>query len=301
MHYDAIIVGGSYAGLSAALQLARARRTVCVIDAGQPRNRFAAAAHGFFGQDGAEPGAMISGARDQVLAYPTVTLVNDEAVSAQKEANGTFSIGTASGVTMTSSGVVLASGARDVLPEIPGIAERWGASVLHCPFCHGFEFSGRALGVLATRPLMSHHARLIKEWGPTTLFLNGPDDMDDATRSELQAADITVEPAVIAALEGEGRTLTGIRLDDHRLIPLDAIFISPQRKLNPLASQLGCELDEGPTGPVVRTDALRRTTVPGVYAAGDVMQASGNATTASADGVLAALALFRDLIFGATI
>lgn len=298
MDYDALIIGGSYAGLSAAMQLARARRTVCVIDSGKPRNRFAAAAHGFFGQDGVAPGTMISRARTQLLAYPTVTVMDDEAISAQRHPGGQFTVGTASGMPVTSRGVILALGVQDVLPEIPGLAERWGVSVLHCPFCHGFEFASERLGVLAAAPLTSHHARLIREWGPTTLFLNGLGDMDAAMRSELQAMDVLVEPGPIAALEGDGRTLTGIRLDDQRLVPLDAIFISPQRKINPLTTQLGCDLDEGPTGPVVQTDPFGRTSVPGVYAAGDVMQAAGNATTASADGVLAAMGLFRDLVFG---
>ena len=295
---DAIVIGGSYAGLSAAMQLARARRRVCVIDAGRPRNRFAATSHGFFGHDGAPPSEMIAGARDQLLAYPTATLIAGEAVAIQARDGQGFAVTLASGEQVTGSGVVLAHGVQDVLPGIPGVAERWGASVLHCPYCHGYEFAGRRLGVLYVNPTSSLQARFIADWGPTTLFLNGHDEIDGRERERLRERDVTIEPAPVIALEGEGTSLGGVRLEGGRVVAVEALFTHPGRQLGPLAGQLGCALDEGPHGLTVRIDAARRTTVPGVFAAGDVTTAAGNATLAAADGVLAGTALHRWLGFG---
>ncbi|HEU4521431.1 MAG TPA: NAD(P)/FAD-dependent oxidoreductase, partial [Thermoanaerobaculia bacterium] len=138
MRHDVIIIGGSFAGLSAAMYIARGRRSVCVIDTGAPRNRFAQHSHGFFGQDGSEPGAMLVTARTQVAAYPTVSFIDGKAVKAERTAHG-FSVTLATGETLESTKVVLAYGVSDELPSIPGLAERWGKSVLHCPYCHGFE------------------------------------------------------------------------------------------------------------------------------------------------------------------
>jgi thioredoxin reductase len=297
MHFDAIVIGGSYAGLSAAIQLARARRTVCVIDAGQPRNRFAAESHGFFGQDGAQPRAMIAQARAQLLAYPTVMMLNGEVVCALQTASEQFAIELASGEKLTASRLVLAHGVEDQLPDTPGISERWGTTVLHCPYCHGFEVGGQQLGVLNTIPASIHQAVLIPDWGPTTFFLNGIDELDAETREQLARRQVTVEPAPVVELLGDAPDLTGIRLDDGRIIPIAALFIAPRTRLSPLAAQLGCEFDESPFGPFIRTDAMKMTTVPGVFAAGDAALAM-NATIASAAGVMAGAALHRSLIFG---
>src|SRR3954468_23963922 len=142
MRHDAIIVGGSFAGLSAAMYVARARRSVCIVDAGAPRNRFAAHSHGFFAQDGSAPGAMLATARAQVAAYPTASFVEGEAVGAAREADG-FSVGLATGEVRGRRRGGPAFGISDEPPAIPGVAERWGSSVLRCPYCHGYEFSGQ--------------------------------------------------------------------------------------------------------------------------------------------------------------
>ena len=190
--YDVIVIGGSFAGLSAAMQLARARRRVCVVDAGQPRNRFAAASHGFFGQDGEPPLAMIEQARRKLAAYPTVGFVQGTVVSAtaQQRAgspeNG-FEVVLDDGTHMEAHKLVLAFGVQDGLPEIAGLRERWGASVLHCPYCHGYEFAGQRLGVLYHSAGSAMHAQLIADWGPTTLFLNGDTTLESADRERLLA------------------------------------------------------------------------------------------------------------------
>lgn len=305
MHHDALIVGGSFAGLSAAMQLARARRKVCVVDAGAPRNRFAAAAHGFFGQDGVPPLKMIADARAKLLAYPNVSFIAGRVASAQADGAGGFTAsldGGGQGDRQLSAGkLLLAFGVQDGFTDsIAGVRERWGTSVLHCPYCHGYEFGGRRLGVLIEAPFPPDHAMLIAEWGPVTLFLNDNNTVDHEARAKLQARGVVIEPGRIVALEGEGKNLSGVRLEDGRIVPVEAIFMMPRtRPASPLAEQLGCAFDNGPTGPFIRTDALKMTTVPGVYAAGDVTMAMHNATLASADGVMAGTSMHRAMVFGA--
>lgn len=213
MHHDAIVIGGSFAGLSAAIQIARARRSVCVIDAGNPLNRFAHESHGFFGQDGNEPRAIIAAARAQVQRYPTVRIVAGEARAA-RSVSGEFEVSVRDGAALTAAKLVLAFGISDVLPELPGLTERWGKSVLHCPYCHGFEYAEGRLGVLQTTPMAAHQALLVAEWGPTTLYLNGSEAPDEETQAKLARRGVTIEPARIAALRGENGALSSLLLED---------------------------------------------------------------------------------------
>ncbi len=297
MAFEVIVVGGSYAGLSAAMQLARARRKVLIVDAGQPRNRFAGASHGFFGQDGHQPEAMISAARDQVLAYPTMRFIQGEAVEASRDGEA-FAITLRDGNSHTGSRIVVATGVRDELPSLPGLAERWGVSVLHCPFCHGYEYAGRQLGVLATMPMI-HQAMLLPDWGPTTFFTNGVFDPDEEQAADLARRQVTVESTPVTALVGDGLALSGVRLADGRVVPIDALFVAPRARLvSSLAEQLGCALEDGPLGPVIAVDDGKRTSVPGVFAAGDAANRMQNATLASASGVMAGAAAYQSLVFG---
>jgi thioredoxin reductase len=288
------------------MQLARGRRSVCVVDAGQPRNRFAAASHGFFGQDGEPPLAMIAQARHKLAAYPTVTFVQGTVAQATAPAHSgqVFTVTLQDGTPLAARKLVLAYGMHDGLPDIAGLRERWGASVLHCPYCHGYEFAGQRLGVLYHSPQSGMHAQLIADWGPTTLFLNGDTTLDSAEHARLLALGIAIEPAPIAALEGTGQALTGVRLQsteggNAHVVPLAALYVaSATRPASPLAEQLGCAFDEGPMGPYVRTDVNKLTTVPGVYAAGDLTLMRHNATLASAEGVLAGTGAHQALVFG---
>ncbi len=297
MQHDALVIGGSYAGLSAAMQIARARRAVCVVDAGRPRNRFAEHSHGFFGQDGVSPLEAIAEARAKLAAYPNVTFLEGEAVRARRDDDGLFSIEMASGEALRAIKLVLATGVEDVLPDIPGLTERWGRSVIHCPYCHGYEFGGRSLGVLNVAPFSIHQALLIPDWGPTTFFLNGSDVPDDEGLRKLAQRRIAVEPAAVVAVEGAMPDMAGLRLTDGRLVEIDALFLGTRLRIGPLAAQLGCIFDDGPFGPIIRVDAAKMTTAPGVYAAGDGTRAQHNATFASADGVLAGASLHQALIF----
>lgn len=297
MHHDAIIIGGSFAGLAAATYLARGRRDVAVIDAGAPRNRFAQHSHGFLGFDGTAPGDILSRAREQVGAYPTVSFIAGEAVAAQKRETG-FAVTLGSGEVVNGSKLVLAFGIHDVLPDVPGLRERWGKSVIHCPYCHGYEFAGQRLGVLGLSPNSLHQAMLIPEWGPTTFFLNGQPEPDGPTLQELERRGVHIERERVVELRGDGTALSTVQLADGRQARIDALYIGAPTRLNsPIAEQLGCALDEGPLGKTVRTDAMKATTVADVWAVGDITRGGHSVSFAVADGVMAGTAAHRSLVF----
>lgn len=299
MFHDAIVIGGSFAGLSAAMQLARARRHVLVIDSDLPRNRFADAAHGFLGQDGRPPQTILREARRQLAAYPTVSFVAGRATEARAAGSG-FAVTLADGDAAQAARLVLATGVRDELPPIPGLSERWGASVLHCPYCHGYEVAGRPLGVLGDSPMSAHKAAMLMDWGPTTYFSQGAFEPDEAAAALLATRGATVERSPIVELLGKGSELEAVRLADGRTTPLAALFVAPQVSMaSPLAEQLGCAFEQGPAGPYLRIDPRGLTSVPGVYAAGDAANPLHNATLASAAGVMAGFGAHQSLAFAA--
>ena len=296
MPHDAIIIGGSYAGLNAAMQLARARRRVLVIDDNRPRNRFAARAHGVMGRDGVPGSEIAAEARTQVAAYPTAAFRRGEVVNARRGSCG-FEVDLADGGRVTGRRLMLAYGVQDILPDLPGVKERWGQTVLHCPYCHGYEIGGGPIGVLGAGPMSVHQAVMVAEWGQVVLFLDGKLEPDTDQSRMLARRGVIVEATPVAALEGEGPALDGARLADGRLIPLKAVFVGPRLRLNgDLAQALGCEIEETPIGQMIRTDDLKQTTVPGVFAAGDAARVMSNVTLAAADGVMAGIALHRSLI-----
>jgi thioredoxin reductase len=299
MTYDAIVIGGSFAGLSAAMQLARARRSVLVIDAGKPRNRFSAHSHGFFAQDGVPPLALIAAGREKLLHYPNVRFVHGEATRAQRNDDGSFSVDALDGERFAGEKLLVASGMVDILPEIAGVNERWGETVLLCPYCHGYEFGGARLGVLYVAPQSAHQAALVADWGEVTFFTQGHALEADAL-AMLAARGVSLEPSPVVELVGQAPALTGVRLADGRLMPIVALYLGTRSRMaSPIAEQLGCAFDEGPAGPLIRTDELKLTTVPGVYAAGDVARPMPNATWASSDGVTAGVAMHRAMVFDA--
>lgn len=296
MSHEVIVVGGSFAGLSAAMQLARARRRVLVVDAGLPRNRFARAAHGFFAQDGKAPSAILAEAVAQLLVYPTVTVVSGHVSTASASTEG-FVLVLADGREERARRLVLATGMRDELPPIPGLVERWGVSVLHCPYCHGYEVRDRELGVLANHPMSSHQALLIPDWGPTTYFTQGSFAPDEQQTARLAARGVAIEHSPVVELLGPAPQLEAVKLRDGRVVPIHALFTAPTvRMASPLAEQLGCAFEEGPTGPYLRVDDWKQTTVSGVYAAGDAASPMHNATLASAAGVMAGVGAHQSLV-----
>ncbi|MFK4003714.1 NAD(P)/FAD-dependent oxidoreductase [Qipengyuania sp. NPDC077563] len=287
--YDVIVVGGSFAGMSAAMQLARARQKVLVIDAGMPRNRFADEAHGFLGQDGRAPAAIIRDARAQLLRYPSAEVISGEAIAARADGDG-FAIEVAGSSEHRARRLVLATGVADELPPIPGMSERWGETVLHCPYCHGYEMRDLPLGVIAAHPMSAHQAVLIPDWGPTTYFTQGEFEPEPAEIHAFAARGITIERTPVVELMGEAPALDGVRLADGRLVEVAAVFTAPRtRPATPLAAMLGCVHEDGPTGPYVKIDEWGATSVAGVWAAGDGATPMHNATLASAAGVLAGI------------
>ncbi|GAB2627725.1 NAD(P)/FAD-dependent oxidoreductase [Novilysobacter erysipheiresistens] len=294
--HDVIVVGGSFAGLSAALMLARARKRVLLVDAGKPRNRFAAEAHGVIGHDGTPPEVLLGNAVAQLMAYPTVTLKVATATGVSGH-DGHFTLTLDGGERVEARKLVLATGVTDLLPDIRGMGERWGTGILHCPYCHGFEVAGRALGVLGTCAMSTHQALLIPEWGPTTYFTQGQFEPDDGERRLLQALGVAIETTPVVAVEGAGRTLERVLLADGRSVSIAAMFLAPAQKLaSDLAVRLGCELDSGPLGPFVKVDGMKQTSVAGVFAAGDLAAPMQSAPMALAAGQMAGLAVHRALM-----
>jgi thioredoxin reductase len=295
MTHDAIIIGGSYAGLSAALQLARARRRVLVIDAGERRNRFAAHAHGFLSRDGDAPGTIAAIGRDQLLAYPTVEWLEARATSARRIGDDELEV-TTDGATHTGRRVVLALGVVDELPELPGVAERWGKTVFHCPYCHGYELGGDPIAALATQPMSHHIAMMLPDWGPTTFFLQGH-QLEPDVRAGLERRGVTIEEAPVLAVTGDDRITLLLAYD--RAPSFAGLFLLPRtRPASPLAAQLGCALEDGPLGQFITTDLVKKTTAPGVFACGDAALAMGSVAFAVADGARAGASAHQSLVYG---
>lgn len=294
MSYDAIIVGGSYAGLSAGLQLARARRRVLVVDAGVRRNRFASHSHGFLGQDGRAPEEIVADGRVELMDYPNVTWLAGEAAEATREGDG-FQVRLVDGQTLAARRLVLAGGVRDELPAIDGLAQRWGRYVFHCPYCHGYELNLGRIGVLAVSPMSMHHAMMLPDWGSTTLFTNGAFLPDAEQLEQLARRGVIVEPDRVTALSGER---VDINLADGRCVALDGLFVLPRTHQNsPLAEQLGCTLADGPMGRYLQTSETQETSVPGVFACGDAALAAGSVALAVGTGARAGAGAHQSLIF----
>ncbi len=297
MHTDVAIIGGSFAGLSAALQLARARRNVTVIDAGEPRNRFAAASHGFLTQDGAKPAEILAEARRQLAAYPTVRMVEGRAEKVFGITDA-FSITLQEGEELSARRIVLAHGVSDSLPDIPGLAAEWGKRVAHCPYCHGYEFGGGPLGVLAANGEVAlHHAMLVREWGPVTLFLNGVVEPDPAMLQQFEARGVAVERRPVTAVVSGAEGLS-VQLADGNAVDIVGLFTQPRSlPSTDIGEQLGCLHVESPFGPILKVDETKQTTVSGVFAAGDIARPAPNVPFAVADGAMAGVAAHRSHVF----
>ena len=296
--YDVIIIDGSYAGLAAALQLVRARRRVLILDGGQRRNRFASHSHGFLGQDGQPPGAIAAKGKAEVLAYPTVTWKDALAAEAVRTPDG-FVV-RAGGDEFRGKRLILATGVVDELPAVPGLEERWGKRVFFCPYCDGYEFGLGSLAVLATSPQSARFAILISEWagpGQTTFFLNGQPEPDAHELAQLASRGITIEREPVTSVGGDERSVE-VHLRDGRITKRDGLFLLPRTRLKgPFAEELGCELETGPLGSFYKTDAMKETTVKGVFACGDVATPMPAIAFAVADGVRAGNGAHQSLIF----
>ncbi|MGV8838268.1 NAD(P)/FAD-dependent oxidoreductase [Cellvibrio sp.] len=293
--FDVIVIGGSYAGMAGALQLARGRRQVAVIDAGIRRNRFAEHSHGVLGQDGKSPALIASEAKAQLLEYPNLTWIEGTVESAEK-AGDLFTVITGDNKTLSAKRLLLASGVSDHLPAITGLQDRWGKTVFHCPYCHGYELNQGLLGVLAVSEASVHQALLIPDWGPTTLFTNNCFTPNELQLKQLAARNVRIETEPVSEIAGEQSAV--VKLANGRLVELAGLFVASLTKpASPIAYDLGCELAESPIGFYVKTDEFKQTTIPGVYACGDLGRAMGSVTFAIGDGAQAGFAVHRSLIF----
>lgn len=296
--YDAIVVGGSFAGLSAAMMLARARRRLLLVDAGQPRNRFAAASHGFLGQDGVAPAEIMREGLTQLARYPTVDFVHAEALTASLDEEGA-SLTLSDGAAVRARKLILATGVADDLP-LESMRPRWGVSVLHCPYCHGYEVRDRSLAVIANAPGAAHQALLLPDWGPTTFYTQEAFEPSPEEAAQLAARGVEIDRTPVVELLGNGAETRALRLADGREVPAGVVFTAPRTRMaSPLAEQLGCAFADGVTGPYVRVDETQQTSLPGVFAAGDAASQMYNATLASAAGVMAGVAAHRALVLEA--
>ena len=294
MNPDVLIVGGSYAGIAAGLILARARRPVTIIDSGLPRNRAASHSHGVLGQDGVSGAELLKNARQQLLDYPSVRWVQGEVVQAQSSADG-VEVRTADGQVLAARKLLLATGIADQLPELPGLAERWGSTVLHCPYCHGYEVGGGAIGLLGGHPMSAAKAPLFAEWGNVTFFSQGL-PISDEERAAMQQRGVQIETTPVVGVQGDQPTWLEVELADGRRIAQRALFVpAMQQMATPLVQQIGCTLVESMMGVLVEVDMMKQTSVPNVYAAGDATTV-GNITLAMAEGVRAGIGVHHALV-----
>jgi thioredoxin reductase len=296
--FDVVIVGGGVAGLSAALVLGRARRRVLVLDGGMPRNAPAEAAHGVFTRDGTPPHELLAIGREQLLPYESVELQPLQAKEISQVPGG-FRIECSDGVEVQARKVLLATGVVDELPEIPGFRELWGSRVFQCPYCHGWEVRDEPLGVYARGEAAMHMAPLIHNWSRNIVLLSdGPDQLDDQQRATLTRLGIELQDASVVALEETDDGRVRVRLASGDALLLSGIFaVAAQRPRNELARRLGCELvEEGFVPGAIKVDPTGQTTVPGVYAAGDVTGQAAQLTLASASAVNAAAQINFSLV-----
>ena len=288
--YDVVVVGGGAAGLNAALVLGRARRRVAVVDAGAPRNAPAAHMHGFLSRDGMPPKELLSVGRAEVTGYG-VEIVDDRVLALEPG----FSVRLGGGQVLTARRLVVATGVGDQLPDIPGVRERWGRDLLHCPYCHGWEVRDQPLGVLGTHPGAVLHAQVVRQWSADVVFFAHTHDVSPAEQAQFDARGIKVQPGEVSRLVVEDDRLTGVELADGRVVPRAAVFVRPGNVPHPdgLLSGLGCALDDDGF-PVV--DRTGRTTMAGVWAAGNVVDPRAQVITAAGAGSAAAIAVNADLV-----
>ncbi|GAB3189902.1 NAD(P)/FAD-dependent oxidoreductase [Nesterenkonia suensis] len=290
--YDALVIGGGPAGLSAAVALGRSLRRVLIIDAGAPRNRFASHMHTVLGHEGIDPAELLRRGRQEALSYGAdlVTGRVSRLAESTGEAGPTSLVATLEdGRTVFGRVVIAAGGLSDDLPEIPGLAERWGRSVLHCPYCHGWEVRGQRIGVLATSPLALHHAELLRQWTDRlTFFSAGAGELPEETAARLRSRGVTIETVEVAAVEGQGSALSSVALADGRHVPVDALFtLGALRPHDEFLAGFELERAPSPMGDVLTVDATGRTSHPRIWAAGNLASPGANVVVAMSAGTMA--------------
>lgn len=291
---DVAVVGGSFAGVSAAIMLARARRYVVIIDDGQTRNRFARLSHGFLGMDRAAPEAIRAKGLAEVLTYPTAWLVEGRVGRISGEA-GAFVLEGPEEVR--AARVILAYGQRDKLPEIPGLAECWGKSVVQCPYCHGYELADRTTGLLAWEAIPMHHSVHLADWTDDLVLLENGVEVTAEEAVQLDRPGLRRQAGRVVRVHHQDGVIEAVELEGRARVAMQALYlVSWQEPTSPLAEDLGCEIVETPMGRHLKVDDHQRTTVPGVFAAGDLARPFPSATQAASTGNRAGAACHQDLL-----
>src|SRR4051812_22829649 len=290
--YDVVVIGGGASGLSAALVLARARRTVAVIDAGQPRNAPAARMQGFLSRDGLPPSELLAAGRAEIHGYGAKSITG--VVTDIYRADTGFRVERADGVPLSARRVLVTTGLRDEVPDAPGARERWGRDLLHCPYCHGFEVRDQPLGVLGGTPNSVEHALLVRQWSGDVIYFPHTDVLTEVDGERLAARGIDVVAGAVAQLVIRDDRLFGVELDDGAVVRRTAVFVRPQMvPSSDLLAALGA--DAGDHG-WATVDSTGRTSVPGVYAAGNAVNPRAQVITAAGEGSSAAIAINAELV-----
>ena len=284
-NFEVIIVGGSYAGLSAAMALGRSLRNVLIIDNGQPCNRQTPHSHNFITQDGVPPAEIAAKAKEQVLKYKTVEFITDLAVSAEKTKKG-FSITTQSGDIVTAEKLIIATGVKDIIPKIDGFAECWGISMIHCPYCHGYEVRNKKTGIMANGERAFHLASLVNNLTDNlTILTTGKADFTFHQMAKLESHQIAIIETEISAIEHQDGYLQKVIFNTGEKVAFDAMYTGfPFTQHSDIPISLGCELTEHGH---IKVNEFQQTTIEGIYACGDNSTMMRSVAGAVANGNLA--------------
>jgi thioredoxin reductase len=296
--YDVVVIGGGAAGLNGALLLARSRRSVLVVDAGQPRNRPAAAVHGLLGHDGRPPAELLARGRAEVRAYGG-HVVAGEVTAVGGELDQGFTVTLGDGRVLLARRLLVTSGLVDNLPDITGLRERWGRDVVHCPYCHGWEVRDQPIGVLASGPTSVHQALLFRQLSDDVVYFRRGTALDDAAAARLAARGIRVVDGEVSAVVITDDHVAGVRLADGTVVPRQALAVAARMTARAgFLADLGLKASEHPSGmgAHIPADPAGRTEVPGVWAAGNVTDLSAQVGAAAAAGALAGAVINADLV-----
>lgn len=297
--YDVVVIGGAAAGLGGALTLTRARRSVLVLDAGAPRNRFADGVHALLGLDGIAPKDLFERARADVLRYGG-HIESGEVVHAHRSETGGFEVTTAEGRIVRARRLLVTTGLVDELPDIPGIRERWGRDVLHCPYCHGWEVRDQPIGVLATGPNSIHQAQLFRQWSADiVLFTHIAEPPTAEQAEELAARGIRVVHGEIAGIAVADDRITGVRTSGGEVVARTAVVVAPRMIARAdFLADLGLHPVEHPSGAGthIPADPTGATEVEGVWVAGNVTDPAAQVGPSAAAGATAAARINADLV-----
>lgn len=293
-NFDVIIIGGSYAGLSAAMALGRALRKTLVIDAGKPCNRQTPHSHNFLTQDGEPPHRIAEKAKKQVLEYDTVTFIEGEAISANKSENAFF-VQLSSGKIYQAKKLILATGLIDIMPTIDGFEQCWGLSVIHCPYCHGYEVRGKKTGILASSEMAMHYAQLISNWTKDlVIFSDGPADFNQTQLDLLSQRNIVCIEKPINRINHQDGLLNEVVFHDGTIFPIEVIYSRPKfEQHSSIAKQLGSTFDEQG---LIQVNMFQQTNVEGLFACGDSTTLMRSVANAVASGNMAGAAVNNQLI-----